>query len=72
MNTPTQNMADAYLQAELDILQNGKSSAIGDRILTMADLVEIRAGRKEWEARARAERTTGLSFPHSLATMSTR
>lgn len=71
MTTPTQDTAAAYLQAELDILQHGKSSAIGDRTLTMADLAEVRAGRKEWEARARSEaRPTGL--PHSLATMLTR
>lgn len=49
------DMRDAYLAAELDILQHGKSSAFDGRVLTMADLPEIRAGRQEWERRAATE-----------------
>ena len=56
--TATTDMRDAYLAAELDILQHGKSSAFEGRVLTMADLPEIRAGRQEWERRAAAETQT--------------
>ena len=73
MSTAT-DMRDLYLQAEQDILRHGQSTAFAGRTLTTADLPSIRAGRKEWEARAAAEsRPAGApSFPHSLASMSTR
>jgi hypothetical protein len=58
----TTDMRDAYLAAELDLLRYGKASAFGDRSLTTADLPEIIAGRKEWEARAAAEARGGLSI----------
>ena len=73
--TSTTDMRDAYLAAELDILQHGKSSAFDGRVLTMADLPEIRAGRKEWEQRAQAEVNAAAKIgglPHSLANFSTR
>lgn len=49
------DMRDAYLAAELDLLKYGRTSALGDRTLTTADLPEIIAGRREWEARVAAE-----------------
>jgi hypothetical protein len=48
-------MIDLYLQAEADILAHGQSSAFQGRILTTADLLQIRQGRQEWERRASAE-----------------
>jgi hypothetical protein len=44
------DMRDAYVAAELAVLK-GQSFRFGERQLTRADLVEIRAGRKEWERR---------------------
>jgi hypothetical protein len=73
--TTTTDMRDAYIAAELDILQHGSSSAFEGRVLTMANLNEIRQGRKEWEARARAEANAAAGFgglPASLANMTTR
>lgn len=43
-----QEMVNLYQAAELAVLK-GKSYSIGDRSVTRADLVEIRAGRQEWE-----------------------
>ena len=43
-------MRDAYVAAEVAVLK-GQSFRFGERQLTRADLVEIRAGRREWEAR---------------------
>ena len=53
MSTAT-DMRDAYLAAELKLLK-GQSVRFGDRQLTMANLPEIIAGRKDWEARVAAE-----------------
>lgn len=54
--TATTDMRDAYLAAELDILQHGKTTALGDgQTLTTADLPDIRRGRKEWEQRVAEE-----------------
>lgn len=53
MTTAT-DMVTAYLNAESALLL-GKEYQFGDRHLKSEDLAEIRAGRKEWEARARAE-----------------
>lgn len=50
----TTDMRDAYIAAELAILK-GQSYRFGDRILTLANLQEIRAGRREWEQRASVE-----------------
>ena len=64
------DMRDLYLAAERDILQNGSTTRIGDRLLTMADLPDIRAGRHEWERRVAAEAsaaTTGRSFIRAVA-----
>jgi hypothetical protein len=53
MSTAT-TMRDAYIAAETAILA-GQSIEFQGRKLTRADLVEIRAGRQEWEQRARDE-----------------
>ncbi len=43
-------MVALYIQAEQSVLK-GKSVRMGDRMLGKEDLGEIRAGRKEWEAK---------------------
>ncbi len=48
-----QQMIDAYIEAELDVLA-GKSSAINGKTMTMENLQEIRAGRLEWQRRLAA------------------
>ncbi len=53
MSTAT-TMYAAYLAAEEAILA-GKESRIGDRAVRFEDLPAVIAGRKEWEARVRAE-----------------
>lgn len=62
------DMRDAYIAAEIAVLK-GQSYRFGERQLTRADLLEIRAGRREWEARAAAEATaaTGASSGVALA-----
>lgn len=64
----TTDMRDAYLAAEKAVLQ-GLSFRLGDRQLTRANLPEIIAGRKEWEARAAAEAAmaSGRSNGYALA-----
>ncbi len=42
-------MLDAYIAAETAVLL-GQTYRFGERQLTRADLAEIRAGRKEWQA----------------------
>ena len=65
MSTAT-DMLSAYQDAEKKILL-GQSVRFGERQLTRADLAEVRAGRREWEAKVAAEiviangRTPGLS-----------
>jgi hypothetical protein len=54
-----------YLTAEAAILQ-GQSSRLGDRMLTMADLAEVRAERKALERRVQSE-SSGMSARHQLA-----
>lgn len=73
MSTTT-DMRDAYLAAELDILQHGRTTSIEGRTLTTADLPEIIAGRKEWERRAIAEARAANSpgLPHSLVNLTQR
>lgn len=48
-----QQMIDAYLAAELDLLA-GKTTTINGKTMTMENLQEIRAGRLEWERRLNA------------------
>jgi hypothetical protein len=64
-------MRDAYIAAELAVL-NGQSFRFGERILTRADLVEIRAGRREWEARASAESAVAAGGNPGIALASFR
>ena len=62
MSTLASTMLAAYLQAETDVLL-GKEARIGDRVFRSEDLVEIRAGRREWEGRVHAEgaRASGVA-----------
>lgn len=50
------DMLAAYIAAETAILE-GKSHSFNGRSLTHENLQEIRAGRKEWEAKVKAEQT---------------
>ena len=59
-------MRDAYVAAELAVLQ-GQSFRFGERMLTRADLVEIRAGRREWEARVAAENVSAAGGSSGVA-----
>ena len=52
--TTAADMVSLYTQAELAVLK-GQEFSLGDRKLRRADLAEIRAGRREWEAKARTE-----------------
>ncbi len=54
--TQATDMLERYLAAEQAILE-GKSVSFSGRNLTFENLAEIREGRKEWEARVRAEQT---------------
>ena len=47
-------MLQTYINAEQAVL-SGQSWRMGERQLTRADLAEIRAGRREWEARVASE-----------------
>lgn len=64
-------MRDAYVAAELAVLK-GQSFRFGERMLTRADLVEIRAGRREWEARVAAEATVAAGGNAGIALASFR
>ncbi|MDK2124158.1 hypothetical protein [Parachitinimonas caeni] len=50
----SQDMINRYLAAEQAVLE-GKTVSWGDRALTLENLSEIRAGRREWERRQQAE-----------------
>ncbi len=50
------DMLAAYIAAETAIL-TGKSYSFGGRSYSHENLQEIRAGRKEWEAKVKAEQT---------------
>lgn len=65
MSTATDTLA-AYQAAEIAILQ-GQAYRFGDRQLTMVNLPEIQAGRREWERRVSNENaaTAGQSGPLS-------
>lgn len=49
MSTP-QEMLAHYTAAEVAVL-GGQRFRIGDRDVTMADIEQIRAGRREWQLR---------------------
>lgn len=59
-------MRDAYVAAEVAVLK-GQSFRFGERQLTRADLVEIRAGRREWEARVAAEAASAAGVSSGIA-----
>lgn len=67
--TRAQQMLEKYLEAEAAVLE-GRSVTFGGRTLTMADLNQIRDGRKEWERRVAMEATAthGGRAGYSLAT----
>lgn len=48
-----QQMIDAYISAELDVLA-GKQTTINGKTMSTEDLGEIRKGRLEWERRLAA------------------
>lgn len=50
------DMLAAYQDAELKLLK-GQTVKFGDRQLTMANLPEVQAGRREWERRVASETT---------------
>lgn len=69
MTQSAQAMVDLYVQAEKDVLE-GKSTTFNGRQMTMEDIGEIRAGRKEWEQRVLDETAKSQSKTrrrHSLA-----
>ena len=53
------DMVAAYTAAELAVLK-GQSYTIAGRSLTRANLPEIRAGRREWEAKQASERARAM------------
>ncbi|WP_017123157.1 hypothetical protein, partial [Xanthomonas vasicola] len=53
-----QEMLTTYQQAEIAVLQ-GQSVRFGERMLTRADLAEIRKGRQEWQAAVGREAGAG-------------
>lgn len=77
--TPTaQQMLDAYLQAELDVLAGKRvrfSDGQQDRMVDSEDLEWIIAGRKQWQAAVAAEQQRAAGTPtfgglgYSLARM---
>ncbi len=54
-----QKMVEAYLAAELDVL-DGKTVTLNGKTMGSEDLEAIRAGRLEWERRVR-----GYSAPNA-------
>ncbi|AWH36653.1 primosomal replication protein PriB/PriC domain protein [Stenotrophomonas sp. ZAC14D1_NAIMI4_6] len=66
MPTPAQTMLDMYLAAEVAVLQ-GQSFRMGERQLNRADLAEIRAGRREWEAKVSMQARGGSRVSVALA-----
>lgn len=61
MSTATDMLA-RYLAAEAALL-DGKEVRFGDRTLKSEDLIEIRRGRQEWEARVAAENARSRNTP---------
>ena len=57
MTQSASDMLDLYIQAEKDVLE-GKTTSMNGRTLSMENLQEIRAGRKEWERRVASETAT--------------
>lgn len=62
-----QQMLDHYTEAEIAVLE-GRSVTFGGRTLTMADLSQVQAGRREWERRVKSEQAAAAgSAGYSLA-----
>ncbi len=61
MTTAT-DMLQKYLAAEAAVLE-GKEARIGDRVFRSEDLVQIIAGRREWEAKVAAEKAQIAGVP---------
>jgi len=57
MTQSASDMLDLYIQAEKDVLE-GKTTTMNGRTLSMENLQEIRAGRKEWERRVASVNAT--------------
>lgn len=63
MSTATDMLA-AYQKAELALLK-GQTYRFGERQITMANLPEILAGRREWERRVSQEQAAAAGVPQS-------
>ena len=61
MTTATDMLAK-YMAAESSVLE-GKDVSFGDRRLSMVDLPQIIAGRKEWEQRVATEAAKAARSP---------
>lgn len=57
--TTSQQMLDNYIAAETAIL-SGQSYRFGERMLTRANLIEVQAGRREWQAIVNAEQRIAI------------
>lgn len=68
MAITAQDMVDRYLAAELAVL-DGQEVMFNGRKQVMSDLPSIRAGRLEWERRAKAQQSAGRPG-YSLANFS--
>jgi len=66
--TTAAEMVQLYTDAEAKVLK-GQTVKMNGRELTRANLAEIRAGRREWEAKAAtaAAKAAGKRTTHSLA-----
>lgn len=60
--TQAADMLALYIQAESAVL-SGQEFTLGDRRLRRADLAEIRAGRREWQAKVNAEQARSAGAP---------
>ncbi|GIU22215.1 hypothetical protein [Shewanella sp. MBTL60-007] len=56
-----QKMVDAYIAAELDVL-DGKTVTVNGKTMGTEDLQAIRAGRLEWERRVNAYSSPNAGF----------
>ena len=61
--TQATDMLNLYITAETAVL-SGQEFQLGDRKLRRADLAEIQAGRREWQAIVNSEkaRSSGATF----------
>lgn len=58
-NLTPQQMVALYLQAEADLVANGKEMQFNGRRWLMAELPQLQAGRLYWERRAAAQSRAG-------------